>query len=257
MQLAQLKKLAINTMIGSLIGAAVVAVIAVLAGEFNDIFGKALFTLLIVTLHALVCLGFLDGRAKNSDLDSLKVFTNTIFVLIVFSFVTAIFGIWDLLPGSLIGKLYGTYFVVAFATLHGEMLHKTTGLDTRINNIVYGNYAAMGLVVVLLLPLLWASFSSDFPAFYYRLLAATAIVDATLTILAVILHKLYLQKHPQLQSELFNQVVYTVDANGNRVPQITQAPKRRIHPFLVILGIFLLLQFVAPIIFLITGSLSR
>ncbi|HEY5442200.1 MAG TPA: hypothetical protein VIJ68_01540 [Candidatus Saccharimonadales bacterium] len=257
MQSAQLKKLAINTMVGSLIIAAVIAVIAVLVGEFNDIFSKALFTLLIVTLHALVCLGFLDSRGKTADTNDLKVFTDTIFVLIVFSFVTAVFGIWGLFPVPLVSRLYGTYFITAFAILHGEMLHKTTGLDKKINNIVYGNYVSMGLVVILLLPILWAASGSTFPDFYYRLLAATAIVDATLTILAVILHKLYLQKHPGLKSQLFTQVVYTVDANGNKVPQTVEVPTRRIHPLLIILGLFLLLQFIAPIVFLIGSFLGR
>ncbi|HYF97057.1 MAG TPA: hypothetical protein VD947_03395 [Patescibacteria group bacterium] len=253
----QLKKLAINTMIVSLIGSAVVAVIAVLIGEFNDILGKSLFTLLVVTLHALVCLGFLDSKSKTNNSDDLKFFTNTIFVLIVLSFVTATFGIWELFSGSLVAKLYGTYFIAAFATFHGEMLHKTTGLDTKINNIVYANYILMGLVIILLLPLLWMGSEMDFPDFYYRLLAASAIVDATLTILAVILHKLYLQKHPELKSQLFTKIVYTMDANGNKVPQAVEVPKRRMHPLLVILVLFLLLQFVAPIIFLIAGLFVR
>src|SRR4051812_22650256 len=125
MQVAQLKKLAINVMIGSLIGAAAVAVIAVLVGQFNDTLGKALFTLLTVTLHALACLGFLDSRTKADKTEELNFFTNTIFVLIVLSFVTAVFGIWELFPAGLVGRLYGTYFVIAFASLHGDMLHKT------------------------------------------------------------------------------------------------------------------------------------
>lgn len=257
MQLDQLKKLSINTMIGSLIGAAVIAVVAVLVGEFNDVLGKALFTLLIVTLHALVCLGFIDSKSKANNPDDLKFFTNTIFVLIVFSFITAVFGVWELFPGELISRLYGTYFIVAFAALHGEMLHKTTGLDATINKIVYSNYIFMGLVIAQLLPILWAPTGTEFPGFYYRLLAAAAIVDATLTILAVILHKLYLQKHPELKSQLFTQVVYAIDANGNKIPQAIEAPKRRAHPLLVILGLFLLLQFVAPIIFLIGGLFWR
>ena len=257
MQLAQVKKLAINIMVGSLIASAGVAVVAVLVGEFNDIFGKALFTLLIVTLHALVCLGFLESRSKVNDADDLKVFTNTIFVLIVLSFVTAMFGTWGLLSDALVAKLYGTYFIVAFATLHGEMLHKTTGLDTKIKNIVYGNYVSMGLVIILLLPILWATSGANFPAFYYRVLAAAAIVDATLTILAVILHKLYFQKHPELKSQLFTQVVYREDANGNKVPQVVEVQKRRIHPLLIVLGLFLLLQFIAPIVLLIGGFLTK
>lgn len=253
---AQLKKLAINTMIGSLIASAGVAVIAVLVGEFNDIFGKALLTLLTVTLHALVCLGFLGGRDKTNDAVDLRVFTNILFILIVLSFITAVFGIWDLLSGSLVAKLYGTYTIAAFAALHGEMLHKTTGFDSKIKNIVYSNYAVMGLVIIMLLPILWATSGTDFPPFYYRLLAAAAIVDATLTILAVIFHRLYLQKHPELKSQLFTRITYSVDASGNKVPHMVEVPKRRIHPLLIILGLFLLLQFIAPIVFFIGGFLT-
>lgn len=252
MQSSQIKRLAINVMIAGLIGSAGVAVVAVLVGQFNDVLTKALFTLLIVALHALVSLGFLESRTKGHSSEDLKVFTNTIFVLIVFSFITAVFGIWGLLPGELIWKLYATYFIAAFASLHGEMLYKTRGLDATITNITYANYIFMALVVILLLPPLWVS-DSDFPDFYYRLLAATAIVDATLTILAVILHKLYLQKHPEMKSQLFTQIVYTVDANGNRVAHTVEPAKRRIHPLLVILGLFLLLQFVVPILFLVAG----
>lgn len=257
MQSTYLKKLAINVMIGSLVGAAAVAVMAILIGEFSDVIGKALFTLLIVTLHALVCLSFLDNRTKSTTHD-LSIFTNTIFALIVFSFFTAVFGIWGLLSGDIVGKLYLTYFIAAFAALHGEMLHKTTGLTKTIDNIVYSNYVLMGLVIVLLLPLVWLASDTEFADFYYRLLAASAIVDATLTILAVILHKLHLQKHPQLKSELFTQVVYTTDANGNQIPQTqtVQAPKRGVHPLLVVLGIFILLQFTVPMIFFIGGMFA-
>lgn len=255
MQLAVIKKIAINSMIVSLIGAAVVAVIAVLVGEFNDIFGRALFTLLVVALHALVCLAFLESRSKIENMDSLKFFTDTLFILIVLSFVTAIFGIWDIASGSIVAKLYGTYFIAAFASLHGEMLYKAQGVEKTISSIVYGNYIFMAVVIALLLPVVWAA-DADFPGFYYRLLAAAAIVDATLTILAVILYKLYLQKHPKVESEIFTQVVYTVDAEGNKVQQTVAPNKRRTHPLLILLGLYIALQFLAPLFFLI-ASIGR
>src|SRR6476661_8613020 len=120
------KKSVINIMIGSLIGSAVIAVAAVLVGDFNSLFGKALFTLLVVAVHALACLSFIANREKTDDFNDLKLFTNTIFVLIVMSFVTLTFGIWHLMSGVVVGKLYGTYLIIAFATLHGEVLFKTT-----------------------------------------------------------------------------------------------------------------------------------
>lgn len=247
------KKIAINIMIASLICAASIAVIAVLVGSFNDILAKALFTLLIVTLHALVSLGFLESRGKVDSANDLKLFTNTLFILIILSFITAVFGTWDLMSGDWVWKLYATYFIVAFAALHGEMLYKTLGLNRAITNIIYANYVFMVLVIILFLPVVWLGTSdATFPDFYYRLLAAVAIVDATLTILAVILSRLYLQKHPEVRSELFSQTSYVIDANGNQTSQIIES-KRRIHPLLVVLGLFLLLQFIVPIIVFVIG----
>lgn len=256
MQSAQIKKLAIYTMISSLVGAAAIAVVAVLIGSFTEILSKALLTLVVVTVHALVALSFVDNRAKTADPDDLRFFTNAIFILIVLSFPTAVFGIWQLLPLEVVSKLYETYFIVAFAAFHGEMLHKTTGLEAKITNIVYGNYVFMLLVVGLILPVVWVGADADLPDAYYRLLAASAIVDVTLTILAVILHRLYLQKHPEQQSELFTQVMYTVDASGNKVAQPVAASKRRSHPLLTLLYIYLACQFLGPILYWI-GALSR
>lgn len=246
MNIASMKKMAINVMIGSLIGSAVIAVVAVLIGQFNDILGRALLTLLIVALHALASLGFLESRSKVADAADTQTVTNTIFILIVCSFVTAVFGNWDLATPVIVGKLYLTYFIVAFAVLHGEMLFKTRGLEARIDNIVKANYVFMSVVIALLIPVVWITQTDLLPDFYYRLLAATAIVDATLTILAVILHKLYIQKHPKAPSQLFS----TVPGAGGAA-----APKRKTHPLLIILGLFLLLQFVVPLLFWFGGVL--
>lgn len=246
MDTAQIKKLSVNVMIGSLIGAAGIAVLAILVGEFNDILWRALFTFLIVTGHALASLGFIENNTKKTGPSDLKVFTNTIFTLIILSFITAVFGAWELLPGEIVAKLYATYFIAAFATLHGEMLYKTTGLESRIDGIVYANYIFMAIVMLLLLPLVWIG-GTQFEGFYYRLLAASAVVDATLTILAIILHRLYLQKNPELKSQLFTEVI-TYDANGHPVKQQVAEQRRRTHPLLILLGLYLLLQFLSPLV---------
>ena len=172
---SQIKKLVVNVMIGSLIGAAAIAVAAVLIGEFNDILGKALITLIVVMIHALASLGFLDSKSKKKNPGELVVFTNTIFVLIVLSFVSSIFGIWELISGTVLTKLYATYFITAFAVSHGEILYKVTGLDKKIDKIIYSNFVLMFVVFALLLPVIWASGAADFPDFYYRLLSAAAI----------------------------------------------------------------------------------
>ena len=218
-------------MIGSLIGAAAIAVAAVLIGEFNDILGKALITLIVVMIHALASLGFLDSKSKKNNPGELVVFTNTIFVLIVLSFVSSIFGIWELISGTVLTKLYATYFITAFAVSHGEILYKVTGLDKKIDKIIYSNFVLMFVVFALLLPVIWASGAADFPDFYYRLLSAAAIIDTTLTVL----------------------VETSVD-NGQSAAQQIGSKNRKIHPLVIVVGIYLLFQFIIPIMYLIAGT---
>lgn len=238
-------------MIGGLLGAALIAVVAVLAGNFNDTFARALFTLLLVMIHALVCLAFLEKTVKSQVANS-KFFENTVFFIIVLSFFTSILGVWEIFPGELVGKLYLSYFVFLFACLHGLMLTETRGKESRIDNIVNINYVLMAIVILMLLPIIW--FSSDsFDSFYFRLLAAFGIVDATMTILAVILHRLYIQKHPEAPSTIFS-VTTKLDPNGNPVPVQAQVQKRHIHPLIWLLGIFIVGQFVISLLFAAFGA---
>lgn len=252
MNTERLKKLSIQIMIGGLIGAAAIAVVAVLAGSFNDTFGKALLTLLLVMVHALACLAFIERSAKSAA-DNFRFFENTVFFLIVLSFFTSIFGVWGVFPGSLVSRLYGTYLVLLFACLHGQMLAQTRGKESRIDNITAVNYMFMGLVVLLILPLIWVT-DTDFASFYYRLLAACGIVDATLTILVVILHRMYIQKHPTAPSAIFS-VTSRLDPQGNPVPVHAEAvQKRHIHPLVWLLGIFLIGQLVLSFLFAALGA---
>lgn len=254
MNTTDLKRLSLTIMIASLIAAAVLAVIAVLMGSFGEVFVRALCTLGLVALHSLISLGFIDQTQKKSSSD-LPIFNNTIFVIIVLSFFTSIFGVWQIIDGEIVGKLYLTYLILVFASLHGEVLAQTLGKDKTINNIVFANYIFMALVVCLLLPLIWVSNIVDFGDFYFRLLAASGIVDATLTILAVILHRLYMQKHPEEKSEIYK-IVTQLDENGQPV-QIREEikPSRRLHPIMWVLIILLGGQFLLGIIFAVIGAI--
>lgn len=250
----ELKKLSIAVMIGSLITAAVLAVVAVLIGEFNEVLLKALYTIGLVTIHALLCLSYADNAEKAKKKSGLTFFQNTTFALIVLSFFTAVFGVWGVLAGEIVGKLYLSYGIFFFASVHGTALAETVGKQRHIDTIVYFNYLFMAVVILLLLPLVWFVDTSEFGDFYYRLLAACGIVDATLTILAVILHRLYLQKHPEEKSVLFSVTQTKVDANGNPM-QVQMTPQRRTHPLIWLLGIFIVGQLTISLVVAVIGAL--
>jgi hypothetical protein len=236
---ASLKKLIIYLMVGALIGAASIAVIAVLLGSFSSVLQRALGTLAVVIGHALIGLAFINNNATQRKAN-FEFFENTFFGVVVLSFFTAVFGIWGLLPSDIIGKLYLSYGVIVFASLHGQMLNEAADSTTTITGLTAINYIFMSIVIMLLLPIIWVQ-SSDFPDVYYRLLAAAGIIDATLTMIVIILHKLYIAKHPKVISGLY------IQEPGQNQPQ-----NRRHNPLLILLGLFLLAQIIGPIVLLLS-----
>jgi len=196
---ARFTRLFYQILIGCLLSAAAIAVFAVLAGGFTDTLGKALATIIMVALHAALSFSYITTSEKQDKKDggrSTELFSNTVFTLIVLSFITSTFAIWHLLGGSLTAKLYAAYGVLLFATLHGDVLFRIRHFEKRIDTIVTVNYFFMAIVVAMLFVIIFSGFSSALGSFYYRLLAASAIVDATMTITAIIMHKMYLQRHP-------------------------------------------------------------
>ena len=249
-----LKKVFIRTLVVSLISAAAVAVITVLLGQLSDILWRSLMTLGLVAAHALASLFYIRTAEQSKDAEELTFFSNSVFILIILSFITSIFGTWQIINGELMGKLYLTYFVLLFAVLHGELLSKTTKLELYIDRIVAANYGFMLLVIGMLLPIIYLS-QVTFDGLYYRGLAAAGIIDATLTILAVIFHKLYLQKHPLVLSQLFSVNSGQLDANGQPIPVAVGIPKRHTNPLLLLLGIYIIGQMVVSLIFAVSGGL--
>ena len=249
MNLTEIRSLFFKLLIGCLIAAAALAVTTVLLGSFNEVCRKALFTILLVALHALVGISFITTNEKQDSPDGLVFFTNATFSIIVISFMTSILGVWGILPGSIVGKLYMLYLVLLFAILHGEVLAKTRGEQSNIDAIVGANFVFMAVVVGLLIPIIFVD-SDLFADFYYRLLAACGIIDATLTLVAVILHHLYIQKHPKIADPIF-----TIQSMPSQIPgqppqnmQVTmQQPKRRMNPLVLLLLIYVGFQVIGGV----------
>jgi len=248
-------------MIGCLIAAAALAVVTVLIGEFNEVLGRSLFTIALIALHCFISFSFIVNNEKQKTFDSLTFFTNVTFIIIILSFITSVFGTWTILAGWLVLKLYGVYFVLLFATLHGETLSKTTGKQSAIDNTVYANYCFMFIVVVMLMMVIFLSDSADvLGPIFYRFLAAFGIIDATLTLIAIIAHKLYVQKHPTPKATIFSMPlalgqVATNTNPGQLAPQ--QAPKRHMNIFVILILIYAGLQFLGAIVVGILGKVSR
>jgi len=190
-------------MLGCLIAAASVAVLTILIGEFTDTTGKALGTVFAALIHIGVVFGLVSMTTstvkelqKSSD-----IVANISIGIAVLSFFTSIFGIWDVIGGETLGKLYMTYIVALFVLLHGKTLLDVQTVYSKVTPYVYVNYAFVVLVACMILGLVYSPDRLELiSGFYGRALAASAIVDVTLGIIIAVMHRLYLQQHPPEQA---------------------------------------------------------
>ena len=238
--LTNLKKYIIYGLIGCLIVAAVVAVVAVLIGEINEVTGRVFATLFLAVLHSLVSLTFIWDDSRRNTFTKLSFFTNTVFVLIILSFFTSMFGVWDVIQSEYIWHLYQVYFVVAFAGLHGDILSKAMKKEGYMDIVIYINY----LFIVIVSAMLGIIIFTEKPTIilgelYYRFLGASAIIDGTLSILTIIFYKLYMHKHPELSNEL--------EGSGK---------KKGLSIWLWILIIWLVCQIGFPLIYVIYSAIG-
>ena len=234
---SEFKKFFIFTFIGSLIVAALVAVITVLIGEFNEITTRVFATLFMVVGHSLISLAFIWDDSRHNTFNKLAFFVNTVFILIILSFITSLFGIWKIVPGETIWDLYQTYFLIGFASLHGDILSKALRKEKYMDIIIYANYLFIFIVVLMFLPIIYITDSTTvLSEMYFRFLAAAGIIDGTLSILTIIFYKLYMHKHPEIEIPVH---------------------KRGLSVWIWILIIYLFFQIIGPIFLLLGGSFWR
>lgn len=232
---AEFKKFFLFNLIGALIISALVAVITVIVGEFNEVAARVLFTLLMVIVHSLVSLLFIWDNERQDTFERLSFFINILFIIIVLSFLTSILGIWEVIPGEIVWDLYQTFFVIGFASLHSDILSKALKKENYLDVIVYVNYVFIGIVVLMLMPVIYVDNAFRvLEEIFFRLLGAAAIIDGTLSILAIIFYKLYMHKNPKIENNL---------AQG-------ETKKRGLSIWVWILIIYLAAQIGLPLLFL-------
>ncbi len=196
-----IKNWLVKALLATLIIAAAVAVVAILIGEINDTVWRSVGTVLSAMIHIGIVFTIISFGTGTNPLTkrSTDAVINTTMVIAILSFFTSIFAVWGFLDAEIATKLYLTYAVVLFALLHAKTLMDVAVVYVKSKPYVLANCAliitvASLIVAVIALPSGWDMLSG----FYGRLLAATAIVDVTLSIVIAVMHRLYLQKHPEL-----------------------------------------------------------
>jgi hypothetical protein len=198
---AKFKKIILYGLIGSLIVSALVAVVTVLTGDFNNTAANVLWTLFMVVVHALASLLFIWDDEKQNTFQKMAFVTNVIFTLIVASFITSIFNVWDIIPVETIIHMYQTYFSVFLASLYINFLSKAKGKENYMDMLVDSNYFIIFILFAMFQLVIYVNNAAQVLGEpFFRVFGATAIIDGTLSILIIIFYKLYINKHPVIKT---------------------------------------------------------
>lgn len=196
---AQIKKYLLYVMIGGLVISAFVSIVAVLIGEFNDFIQRSLFTTLSIVIHSLIALAFVStGIEHRNKVDTIMV--DTLFGITIASFATSVLSLWGVITGVIAGRLYLMYLYAFIAALLCHALLRANRIDKYIRMLANASIIITLFLLLLLMPSVFADYPYALPDVYFRIIAATAILLGTTSVLTAILHRLYMNKHPELHA---------------------------------------------------------
>lgn len=195
-----LNKYFLYTLVAGLVISALISITAVLIGEFNSTMAKALGTTASMVAHTIVALLLVtrnSGRSKSGSL-----ILNALILITIASFVTSLFGIWDVISSRTVGDLYLVYFYSLGAVLWTQLLLEA-GSDLSDKATRVTSQISIGLTVLfygLLVPTAFINYPDHIAEFHLRALAASAIAVATASVLTTVFRRIHIFKHPEAKS---------------------------------------------------------
>ena len=199
MDYAILRRTALYAFIGFLALTALIAIVTVARGNFDEVEIKTLLTTLIITfasLCAMSCLAFSEKRAQ-------PVLALAGFAPALISAVMLIFLVWTNFSNDItFGKTALTCLILGIAFAHAFLL----GLPDLGPGHRWAQGAAVATITVLALLLIGLVWGKDVDEGYYRLILIIAILAALMTLVVPILSKL---RRPAQEAEDEERLVLT------------------------------------------------
>lgn len=188
-------------LIGGLVISAVISIVAVLTGSFSDFLGRSLLTTFLMVLHALAAIALISATSDSRS-QAGEVLVDTTFGLTVLSFITSTLATWKIFTSEITGDLYQIYFFALIASLIVYGLLKAVRSDKMTRLLSNISIAVTAIAFVYNIPSAFDnSYPHSLPDLYYRGLAALAILLGTSTVLTIIFHWMYRNKHPELKNQ--------------------------------------------------------
>ncbi len=196
-RLGHFKLAFLYTLIAGLAGSAIISIVAILIGEFNEVIQKALLTTFIFMTHSLLILAIVSADTRNQLGRSVvpTVILGTIFA----NMVTTSFGIWNIWDDEISWRALA-FYVLAI----GASFLISGVLKLRLSNKLVAGFVNATVVIVTLWSLLlvpWVFIEAELlDEFYFRLVGALTILATTALSLTVIFRRIAISRHADLRA---------------------------------------------------------
>lgn len=195
-RLPKLKTAFLYVLIGALVVSAIVAVSALLIGQFNTAIGRSFVTIFILFSHSLLILALLWADSRNEV--GRKLLPTTILALTFANMITTMLATWDIISAESAWRAFWLYFMflgIAFV-ITGTLKLRIAQTATQV-----ALYTATGLVALTVLALTpWVLDLFTLDPMYYRIIAALSILATTTYMVGVIIRGIALANDQQLKA---------------------------------------------------------
>lgn len=193
-KMGKIKLAFLYILIGGLVVSALISVVAILIGEFNEIVIKALLTTVIFVTHSLLILALVLADKHGSIGKS--ILATTIFTAILANMITSTLGTWDVWRDALSAQSLSFYALTIGAAFIATGVLKLRNSTHKPTNVAA--YTTVGLVGAFVIALIPWIFTTDFRTLddlYYRIIGAVSILAATAFSLTVIFNRIAAGQH--------------------------------------------------------------
>ena len=196
------KRYFLYVLIGGLSITALIAIVAIIIGDWNDAITRSIQLTISGWIHSLAALGLISmfERDKKHPITIYSLFGITIT-----SFIITVFNIFDVIPQAdsldITGGLYFWLIGVGLTAAILDLLFTAAkNKDTATKSALYVAASSLGLFITLCLPPVFNMYLR-LPDVYGRILLAIAILGSTSTIISVVLTRLYRVKNPEAAAQ--------------------------------------------------------
>ncbi len=196
-RITKLKSAFLYVLIGALVISAIVAVMALLIGQFNASIGRSFLTIFILFAHSLFILGLLWADTRNQV--GRNLLPTTILALTFANMLTTMLATWDIISIDTAWRTFWLYFLILGTVyiISGSLKLRIAHTATQVTL-----YTAVGLISLAVLSLVpWVlDIFSPFDPIYFRIIAALSILATTAYMIAIIMRGLAIGRNQAIKA---------------------------------------------------------